>query len=91
MEVFYVHGRNKKQSTPRNSSVWHGLPPYRLLSCCEDRVLVRISIAVKRHYNHNNSYKGKPLTDAGLHFRGLVQTSHIGRHGVGKGAENSKS
>ena len=31
-------------------------------------VLVRVSIAVKRHCDHSNSYKENHLTGAGLHF-----------------------
>ena len=32
-------------------------------------VLVRVSIAIKRKHEHNNSYKGKPLVGAGLQFQ----------------------
>ena len=39
-------------------------------------VFVRVSIAVKRHHDHDNSYKGKQLTDTGLQFRGLVHYRH---------------
>jgi hypothetical protein len=36
-------------------------------------VLVRVPIAVKRHLNHSNSYKGKHfIGGAGLQFRSLV-------------------
>ena len=31
-------------------------------------VLVTVSIAVKRHHDIGNSYKGKPLIGAGLQF-----------------------
>ena len=44
-------------------------------------VLVRVSIAVKRHQDHSNSYKGKHLTGAGLQFRGLVNYHHDRKHG----------
>ena len=33
---------------------------------------LRVSIAVKRHHDHNNSYKGKYFGKAGLQFKGLV-------------------
>jgi hypothetical protein len=32
-------------------------------------VLVRVSIAVERHHNHGNSYKGIHLIEAGLQFQ----------------------
>ena len=28
---------------------------------CLEAVLIRVSIAVKRHHDHNNSYRGKDL------------------------------
>ena len=34
-------------------------------------ILVRASIAVKRQYDHSNSYKGEHLTGASLQFSGL--------------------
>ena len=39
---------------------------------------LRISIALKRHHDHGNSYKGKSLT--GL-SGGLVHVHHGGKHG----------
>ena len=38
-------------------------------------------IAVKRHHNHDNTYKGKHLIGAGLQFRGLAQYYHGLKHG----------
>lgn len=35
-------------------------------------VLVRVSSAGKRHHDYSNSYKGKRLIGACLHFRALV-------------------
>ena len=32
-------------------------------------VLVRVAVAVKRHHGHSNTYRGKHLFGAGLHFR----------------------
>ncbi len=32
-------------------------------------ILVRASIAVKRHHDHSNAYKGKHLIEADLHFQ----------------------
>jgi hypothetical protein len=37
-------------------------------------------IAMKRHHDHGNSYKGKHLIGAGSEFRGLVHCHHGGRH-----------
>jgi hypothetical protein len=42
-------------------------------------VLVRVSIAVKRHHDHSNSYKGRHLI--GSEFRGLVHCHHGRKHG----------
>ena len=54
--------------------------------------LVQVSIAVKRHHYHGNSYKGKHLI--WYWFSSLSSCweawSYIGRHGARKGAENSK-
>ena len=45
-------------------------------------VLVRISIAVKRSHDHDNSYKGKHLTEvAACGFRSSVHYHHGGEHG----------
>ena len=57
-----------------------------------------VSIAVKRHYDHSNSYKRKHLIGAGLHFSGLDHYHH-GRKpgemqadiGAGKGAQSPTS
>jgi hypothetical protein len=38
-------------------------------------------IAVKRHHDHSNSYKGKYFIEAALQFRGLVHCHHGGKHG----------
>jgi hypothetical protein len=46
-----------------------------LLSCLEMLFLshcLRVSIAVKKHHDHGNSYKGKHLVGEGLQLRGLV-------------------
>ena len=40
-----------------------------------------VSIAVKRHHEHGNSYKGKHLIGAGLQFRGLVHYHHGRKRG----------
>ena len=42
-------------------------------------LLVRVSIVVKRHHDHSNSYTGKTLTEAGLQFR--ARCHHSGKHG----------
>ena len=40
-----------------------------LVHVCEDIVLVRVSVTVKRHHDHSNSYKGKVFNWDGLHFQ----------------------
>ena len=51
-----------------------------------------VSIAVKRHRDHGNSYKGKHLTGVGLQFRGSVHYhhggtwQHVGRRRAGEAA-----
>jgi hypothetical protein len=59
--------------------------------------LVRVSIAVKRHHDHNNSYKRKHLIEAGLQlqrFSPLLSWWEMwqstGRHSA-EGAESSTS
>ena len=54
-------------------------------------IIIRVCIAIKKHYNHRNSYKGKYLIGTLLQFRGLVHSchggetqQHAGRHGAGK-------
>lgn len=42
--------------------------------------LSQCSIAVKRRYNHGNSYKGEHLIGAGLRFIGLLHCCHGGKH-----------
>ena len=41
-------------------------------------VLVRVSIAVKKHHGQGNSYKGKHFIGVGLQFRGSVHYHHGG-------------
>ena len=41
---------------------------------------IRVSIAVKRHYGHNSSYRGKHLIGAALEFRGLFHDHHGEKH-----------
>jgi hypothetical protein len=60
-------------------------------------VLVRVSIAVKRHHDHSNSFKGKHfigswLTDQRCSSLWQEAWWHIGRHGwCWRGAESSTS
>jgi hypothetical protein len=61
-------------------------------------VLVRVSVAVKRHRDHSNSYKGKHLIGTGLQVQRFSSLSswreawwHAGRHGAGEVAESSTS
>jgi hypothetical protein len=51
----------------------------------------RVSISVKKHYDHGNSYKGKHLIEAGLQFRGIIHCHHGGKHGGLQVAESSIS
>jgi len=42
---------------------------------------LRVSIVVKRHHDHSNSYKGKHLIGAGLYILGrLIHCCHGGKH-----------
>ena len=52
-------------------------------------VLIRVSIAVKRHHDHGNSYKGKHFIGAGLQFRGSVYYHH-GRKLGGMQADSAR-
>jgi hypothetical protein len=58
-------------------------------------VLVRVSITVKRHHDHSNSYKGKHFTGTGLQIYSIVimegNMVACRRPGAGEGAENSTS
>jgi hypothetical protein len=42
---------------------------------------LRVSIALKRHHDHSNSYRGKHLIGAGLQFRDVVHYHHGQKHG----------
>jgi hypothetical protein len=44
-------------------------------------VLIRVSIAVKRHLHHSSSCKERHLIRTGLQFRGLVHCCYRGKHG----------
>ena len=44
-------------------------------------VLVRVPIAMKRHQDHGNSYKGKYLVGVAYSFRGLVRYCLGRKHG----------
>ena len=69
-----------------------------MLTICWRTVLVRVSIAEKRHHDQGNSYKGQHLIGAGLQVQGFSPLSsrwehgsiQVGRHGAG-GAESSTS
>ena len=60
-------------------------------------VLVRVSIAMKRHHDHDNSYKGRHLIGTSLQIQRFSPLSekeawqHAGRHGAREGAESSPS
>jgi hypothetical protein len=45
-------------------------------------VLIRVSIAVKRHHGQGNCYKGKCSTLAGLQFQRFSPLSHGKRHEI---------
>lgn len=44
-------------------------------------VLVRVSMAEKRHYDYGNPYTGKFLIGVALQFRGLTCHHHGGKYG----------
>ena len=48
---------------------------------CVSSVLVRVSTAMKKHFDHSNSYKKKHLIGTGLEFRGVVHYTHGRKHG----------
>lgn len=51
-------------------------------------------IALKRHQDLANPYKGKCSIDSDLWFRGLIYYHHVGKHvrlGVGEGTKSSTS
>jgi hypothetical protein len=50
--------------------------PFR--TCYLEDVLARVSIAVKRHHNQGNSYKGKHLIGAGLQVQRLSIVIMVG-------------
>ena len=61
-------------------------------------ISVRVSVAVKRHHDHDNCYKGKhSIGVAWLQFRGSAHHHHggawqqSGRHGAGEVAESPTS
>ena len=65
-------------------------------TCYRNRLaLVRVSIAMRRHYENYDSYEGKHLIGADLQFRGLVRYHHggwhAGRHAAEEGGENFTS
>jgi hypothetical protein len=85
----FTHPSSPSFSDSSGASSWqHG-------SEVKGNVLVRVSIAVKRHHDRCNSYKGKHFIGAGLQFRGLVCyhrcRKHAGKHGAGEVAESSTS
>ena len=61
-------------------------------------VLIRLSIAMKRHHDHGNSYKEKHLIGSGFQFHRFSPLSSwwevwqcAGRYGVGEVAGSSSS
>ena len=44
-------------------------------------ILVKVSITVKRHKDHSNSYKRKCFIVAGLRFGGLIHYHYNRKHG----------
>ena len=63
----------------------------------EVSLLVRVSVGVKRHHDHGNSYKGKHLIGTGLQFQSFSHYHHgktwqqAGRHRAGEGDESFTS
>jgi hypothetical protein len=61
-----------------------------------DYCLIQCSVAVRRHHDHDNSYKEKYVIGAGLQFHSFSPLLswqeawwHTGRHVAGEGTENS--
>ena len=56
-------------------------------------VLVRVSIAVKRHHDNSDTYTGKTFNWGGLHFQRFSPLSSCctGRHDAGEVAESPES
>jgi hypothetical protein len=50
-----------------------------LVSACLESILVKVSIAVKRHNDHSNSYNEKHLARLAYWFRGLACYLHDGK------------
>jgi hypothetical protein len=48
---------------------------------CIPSILVRVFIAVKRHHDQGNSYKGQHLIGAGLQVQGFSPLSSRWEHG----------
>lgn len=70
-------------------SLKNNLPQNQLCPWIWLPVIVRVSVAVKRNYDHNNSYKGKLASSVLSLCQEVWQ--HVGRHGTGKIAEGSPS
>lgn len=45
-------------------------------------VLIRVSIAMRRHHYHSNSYKGMTFNRGGLHFQMICPLHHAGHGGM---------
>ena len=60
----------------------------------EDTSCLRVSMPVKRHYEHDNYYKERHTIEVAYIFRGLVHYHHgvtwwlVHRHGHGEWAES---
>ena len=74
----------------------HNIQPQRVETGCG--VLVRASIAVNRHHDHDNCYRGQHLIEAGLpvHRSRLLSSwqenwQRAGSHGAREGAESFMS
>jgi hypothetical protein len=73
-------------------------PPYKRQYFQNNFVLVRVSIATKRHHDQGNSYKGQPLVGARVQFQRFSSLSswqeawqHPSRCGAGEGVERFAS
>ena len=63
---------NKKKDTV-------GMDTHHLANSIKD-ASVRVSIVMKRHHDHGNSYKKNCLIGVGLQFRGFVHFFNSGKH-----------
>ena len=73
--LHHIHGQQEREI---NISM---LTCLCLVPSSYDIVLVRVSVAVKRHHDHDNSYKGKHFIGETYKLRGIVHYLHGEKQG----------